>query len=158
MNVCDTRVADEDEAVVQALNPGASVHRAAFLTATELCALSHDERLALYDVAAGFETGAAKVDFGDLRSALGCQYVADVSPKANGAGAVVGAGAHDRQMFELVHLTSSGGGGGGWALDRENSVGLPGAHGSEVVRSFCFYDEAGTVFTAGEDGFLRAWK
>lgn len=155
---------------MQALNPGASVHRAAFLTATELYALSHDERLALYDVAEGYETGAAKVDFGDVRAALGgegeggggCQYVADISPKANGAGAVVGAGAHDRQMFELVHLTnnSSGGGGsgGGWTLDRENSVGLPGAHGSEIVRSFCFYDEAGTVFTAGEDGFIRAWR
>ena len=156
MNVCDVRVADEDEVVVQALNPGASVHRAAFLNATELYALSHDERLALYDVAEGFETGAAKADFGDLRAALSCQYVADVFPKAHGAGAVVGAGTHDREMFELVHLTNSGG--GSWAFDRENSVGLPGAHGSEVVRSFCFYDEMGTVFTAGEDGFIRAWR
>lgn len=58
-------------------------------------------------------------------------------------------------MFEMVHLTK---GSSGWTLDRENSVGLPGAHTSEIVRSFCFYDEAQMVFSVGEDGYIKAWK
>lgn len=45
-----------------------------------------------------------------------------------------------------------------WALDGENSVGLPGAHGGDVVRAFCLDDAARAVFTAGEDGCVRAWQ
>lgn len=59
-----------------------------------------------------------------------------------------------RQMFELVFLAK----GDAWALDRDNSVGLPGAHGEEIVRSFCFFDEEQVVFTAGEDGNIKGWR
>ncbi|KAH9903799.1 WD40 repeat-like protein [Xylariomycetidae sp. FL2044] len=153
VNICDTRITDEDEVVVQTFNHG-SVHHAAFLNATEVYALSHDERLAIYDMAEGVEKGSATADFGDMRVTLGCQYVANVFAKSNGAGAVIGAGAHDQQAFEMIHLNK----GETWSLDTENSVGLPGAHSGEIVRSFCFYDEAQMVFTAGEDGCIKAWK
>ena len=46
----------------------------------------------------------------------------------------------------------------GWVLNREDSVCMPGAHGEEIVRSFCFFDEEKLVFTAGEDGHVRAWR
>jgi WD repeat-containing protein 89 len=46
-------------------------------------------------MAEGYEKGTATTDFGDMRAVLGCQYIANVFPKANGAGAVVGAGAHE---------------------------------------------------------------
>jgi hypothetical protein len=59
-------------------------------------------------------------------------------------------------MFELVFLAKNTE--GKWALDRDNSVGLPGAHGEEIVRSFCFFDEEQVVFTAGEDGCVRGWR
>ncbi|OTA63991.1 WD40 repeat-like protein [Hypoxylon sp. EC38] len=154
VNIYDTRITDEDEVVIQTFNHDASIHHAAFLNDTEVFALSHDEKLALYDVAESRETGAATTNFGDMREVLGCQYVANVIPKANSAGAVIGAGAHDRQGFEMVHMTKDQ----GWTLDRDNSVSLPGAHSSEIVRSFCFYDEAQTVFSAGEDGYIKAWK
>lgn len=95
INVCDTRIADEDEAVIQAFNHGASIHHAAFLNETEVYAVSHDERFALYNMAEEYEKGSAMTDFGDMRDVLGCQYVADVSAKVNGAGAVIGAGAHE---------------------------------------------------------------
>lgn len=62
-----------------------------------------------------------------------------------------------KQGFELVFLAKNPSG-EGWALDRENSVGLPGAHGEEIVRSFCFFDEAHVVYTAGEDGNVKAWR
>ncbi|KAI8624113.1 WD40-repeat-containing domain protein [Xylariaceae sp. FL1651] len=154
VNICDIRITDEDEVVIQTFNHDSSIHHAAFVNDTEVYALSHDERLALYDMAEGYEKGAATMDFGDMRAILGCQYVANVFAKANGAGAVIGAGAHEQQVFELIHLTK----GDNWTLDRGNSVSLPGAHAEEIVRSFCFYDEAQMVFSAGEDGFIRAWR
>lgn len=43
-------------------------------------------------------------------------------------------------------------------MDRNSSVGLPGAHGDELVRAFCFFDEEQAVFTAGEDGVVKAWR
>ncbi|CVL05013.1 hypothetical protein FPRO06_04535 [Fusarium proliferatum] len=157
VNVYDTRVADEDDLTVQTCNVDASIHRAAWLSATEVAALSHDERCALYDVSEERANGDAVQDFGDIRSALGCQYVADITPKMDGSGAILGAGAQDKQGFELVFLAKNPNG-EGWALDRENSVGLPGAHGEEIVRSFCFFDEAHVVYTAGEDGNVKAWR
>lgn len=45
-----------------------------------------------------------------------------------------------------------------WGFSAETSVGLPGAHGSELVRSFCVFDQEQTVFTAGEDGQVIAWR
>ena len=59
-------------------------------------------------------------------------------------------------MFELVFLARTQD--KGWVLDRENSVRLRGAHGEEIVRSFCFFDEDMAVFTAGEDGTIKAWR
>ncbi|CAM1504660.1 Fc.00g022510.m01.CDS01 [Cosmosporella sp. VM-42] len=155
VNVYDTTIADEDDVTLQTFNHNASIHHCAWLTATEVLAVSHDERFALYDVAEERTTGDATLDFGDLRSVLGVQYVADVTPKSDGSGAVVGAGSQDNQMFELVFMAKNN---QGWGLDKDNSVGLPGAHGEEIVRSFCFFDEEHVVFTAGEDGNIKAWR
>lgn len=95
VNVYDTRIADEDDLTLQTCNHDASVHRAAWLTSTEIAALSHDERCALYDVAEERNSGDATQDFGDLRKVLGCQYVADVTPKVDGSGAILGAGSQE---------------------------------------------------------------
>ncbi|KAL2129143.1 hypothetical protein VTI74DRAFT_8178 [Chaetomium olivicolor] len=155
VNLTDTTITDEDEAVLQTFNHG-SIHRAGFLNSTEVFAASHDEKFALYDIAEQAHTGAATLDFGDVRELLGCQYLADVVPKMGGMGAVVGVGAQEKEMFQLIHLAK--GPSGAWGLDRDTVVGLPGAHGGELVRSFCFYDEQQVVFTAGEDGCVKAWR
>ncbi|KAL6813372.1 WD40-repeat-containing domain protein [Trichoderma sp. SZMC 28013] len=156
VSVHDTAILDEDELTVQTLNHNASIHDAAFLNATELFALSHDEAFALYDVADERETGDAAQDFGDLRKVLGCQYVANVTTKVDGSGAILGAGAQDKENFELIFLAKAAD--GSWALDLANKVVLPGAHGSEIVRSFCFFDDEQVVFTTGEDGNVKAWR
>jgi hypothetical protein len=57
-------------------------------------------------------------------------------------------------MFRLIHLSKPE----SWALDKDSVVGFPCAHGSEIVRSFCFFDGQDIVFTAGEDGFIKAWR
>lgn len=64
---------------------------------------------------------------------------------------------HSKHAFELIFLAKNPHG-QGWAVDRGNCVGLPGAHGDEIVRSFCFFDEAHVVYTAGEDGNVKAWR
>ncbi|PFH57431.1 hypothetical protein XA68_15091 [Ophiocordyceps unilateralis] len=161
VNLYDTRVADEDDVTLQTLNHDASIHHAGFLSDNIVFALSHDERFSLYDGVAlePQDTSATTtIPFGDIRGPLDCRYVADVVPKTDGTGAVLGAGSHDRQSFDLVFLTRDPVKPSSWLLDRANSVGLPGAHGEEIVRAFCFLDEEQLVFTAGEDGNVKAWR
>ncbi|KAL1893099.1 hypothetical protein Cpir12675_004245 [Ceratocystis pirilliformis] len=154
VNVCDLRITDEDEVVVQTFNHGASIHHADFLTATEVYGLSNDERFALYDMAEQVEKGSAFLDVGDLRKPLGCQYIANVTTKIDGSGAIIGAGSQDQQAFTLVHMAK---GPETWALDQSSAVTLPGAHGEELVRGVCFFDESHAVFTGGEDGAIKGW-
>lgn len=45
-----------------------------------------------------------------------------------------------------------------WSFDSNNIVRLPGAHGEEIVRSMYIDNKAGTIFTAGEDGKVKAWR
>ncbi|CAH0014990.1 unnamed protein product [Clonostachys rhizophaga] len=155
VSVHDTSIADEDELTVQTLNLNASIHRAGFLGPSLVYALSHDERFAIYDISEAQGSGDAIRDFGDLRGYAECQYVADIVPKNDGSGAIVGAGAQDKQTFELMFLTNYQ---GSWEVNRANSVGLPGAHGEEIVRAYCFFDESQMVFTGGEDGKVKAWR
>jgi WD repeat-containing protein 89 len=93
VNVLDLRIQDEDEVVVQAFNHG-SVHLAGFLNDSEIYAASHDEKVALYDVAQDRENGAATLDLGDIRPVLDCQYVSDILLKPTG-GAIIGVGAQE---------------------------------------------------------------
>ena len=92
VNICDTSIADDDEVILQAFNHGSSIHHAGFVSDLEVFALSNDEKLALYTLSETAQGGAAIVDFGDMRPQIDCKYVANVLPKSNGDGAVVGAG------------------------------------------------------------------
>lgn len=157
VNVYDLKITDEDEVIIQTFNHDASIHHSDFLNQSELFALSHDEKFALYDLAEEQEKGSATVNFGDTRESLGCQYIANVLPKSGTdgpAGAVIGAGTLDQQKFELVHLSKSR---DSWGFDSNSLVGLPGAHGTEVVRAFRVLDRERVVLTAGEDGQIKAW-
>jgi WD40 repeat protein len=95
VNIYDTRIADEDDLTLQTFNHNSSIHHAAFLTGTEVVALSHDEQFALYDMDEARENGDAAQSWGDLRKVLGRQYVANVVAKTDGSGAIVGAGAQE---------------------------------------------------------------
>jgi hypothetical protein len=95
VNISDIRITDEDEVVITAFNHG-SVHKAGFLNDTELYAISHDEKFALYNMAQSEEEkGAATLDLGDIREVLGCQYVANIFAKPSGVEAIIGAGSQE---------------------------------------------------------------
>lgn len=58
-------------------------------------------------------------------------------------------------MFRMIHLSKSA---HSWGLDKNSIVSFPGGHGSELVRSFCFFPGQDIVFTAGEDGAIKGWR
>lgn len=94
VNIYDTTISDEEEAVRQTINHGSSIHRATFLTNHDLLALSHDELLSIYHLSdlEGNEDSAPTL-FGDLRERLACQYVIDVI-NDGGDDAIIAVGNH----------------------------------------------------------------
>lgn len=96
VNLYDTTVTDEEDALHQTINHGSSIHRAGFIDDVNIYALSHDEKFAMYtmitNVAENVEEPPS-VQLGDLREILGCDYVATVLARPGGGG-VLGVGSH----------------------------------------------------------------
>lgn len=81
LNLFDINVIDEDDALLQTINHGSSIHHAGFVNETELFALSHDESFSIYSFSEStnsLPTSTTTTVFGDLRPALNCEYIADV--------------------------------------------------------------------------------
>ncbi|PQE03262.1 ubiquitin- ligase sel1 ubx2 protein [Rutstroemia sp. NJR-2017a BBW] len=138
VNIYNTTITDEEEALHQTINHGHSIHRANFLSNTDIFALSHDEKFSMYELVTNPEEGVeepAPVHYGDMRENIGGEYVANVLSRPEG-GAVLGIGTHSKNEFDLVQLKP----GKPWTFAPETKVTLAGAHGSEIVRSFCFLD------------------
>ena len=106
VNIYDTAIADEEEALIQIINHGSSIHHAGFLSNTEVYALSHDENLSVHHLTNPDEDIATEVPskLGDLRSVLHCEYIVDIVPSGNGQ-AIIGAGIHRYALFALISLT-----------------------------------------------------
>lgn len=163
MNLYDTKLSDEEDALYQTINHGSSIHHAGFLTDVDIFALSHDEKFSTYTMITdpeGSVEEAPPVHFGDLREKLGCDYVANIIARPGGS-AVAGIGSHrylinsppnhdqpqqltpsSRAQFDLVQLRNDS----PWAFVQETSVTLAGAHATDVVRSFCFMDKVSHLF------------
>ena len=90
VNIYDTTIQDEDDALLQVLNHG-SIHHAGFLSDTLVYALSHDEVFSIYHGSDSSKT-IEPVTFGDLRTKADCEYVVDILHSE--AGAIVAAGTH----------------------------------------------------------------
>ncbi|KAG6991278.1 hypothetical protein G7Y79_00054g089070 [Physcia stellaris] len=155
VNLFDTTITDEDEALLQITNHGSSIHHARFLSSTEFYALSHDETLSIYslDTIKGGNNDVPPTKFGDLRARLDCDYVVNISNLGDG-NAVLGAGSHSKQHLDLVPLRHTS----EWSLDLQHGIRLPTAHGEEIVRSMCFGTTEQTLLTGGEDGQVKAWQ
>lgn len=97
VNIYDTSIADEDDALVQVQNHGSSINHAGFLSNSEFFALSHDETLSVYHLSEqeGSADEPSPTVFGNLRPKLDCEYIFDVILSGSGGvGAIVGAGSH----------------------------------------------------------------
>ncbi|KAJ5682688.1 hypothetical protein N7462_005853 [Penicillium macrosclerotiorum] len=153
VNVYDTTVVDEDEALVQVINHG-SVHHAGFLSERTIYALSHDEHFSVHPATDPDDPAQdpEPVHFDDVRDPLGCEYVVQMCVGSQGP--YIAAGNKIDQRLDLVPLVASP----TWQFDKENLWRLPGAHGEEVVRAVYLDEQSHSVFTCGEDGFVRAWK
>jgi len=96
VNLFDTKILEEEDALHQTINHGSSIHHAGFLTDVDIFALSHDEKFSMYEMITNPEETIEEpppVHFGDLRERLGCEYVANILPRPGGS-AVVGIGSH----------------------------------------------------------------
>ncbi|MCJ1428309.1 WD repeat-containing protein 89 [Sticta canariensis] len=155
VNIYDTAIADEEEALIQIINHGSSINHAGFLSNTEVYALSHDENLSVYHLTNPDENIATEVPskLGDLRSVLHCEYIVDIVPSGNGQ-AIIGAGIRSTQELCLVPLQS----GSQWSIPRDQAICLNGGHGPEIIRSMCLNHASQKVFTAGEDGLVKSWQ
>ena len=96
MNIFDTNQTEEEDALQSITNHGSSIHHAGFLSSDQFFGLSHDERLAVYQLSSndsdqGLEANTVR-DFGDVRDALGCDYVVDLIRGPENA--VIAAGSH----------------------------------------------------------------
>ncbi|KAI2225807.1 hypothetical protein LOZ15_000201 [Ophidiomyces ophidiicola] len=153
VNIYDTTIADEDETLLQVINHG-SVHHAGFIGVKAIYALSHDELFSIHPFNDPDENVVepAPIQFGDLRSALHCDYVVNVLVGA--AGAYAATGSTREQSLDLIPIVASP----EFQFDRTKVWGLPGAHGEEVVRSVLLNNLSGSVFTCGEDGQVRVWR
>ncbi|KAK2805906.1 hypothetical protein FQN51_008680 [Onygenales sp. PD_10] len=153
VNIYDTTITDEDEALLQVVNHG-SIHHAGFLGEDAIYALSHDEVFSIHPLNNLNENVAepAAIQFGDLRPVLHNDYVVQVLDGRGGS--FVASGKTSEQLLDITPLVSSP----QYQFDQSNTWRLPGAHGEEVVRSVFLDDNSKTIFTCGEDGYVRSWK
>ncbi|KAL4997872.1 WD40-repeat-containing domain protein [Aspergillus recurvatus] len=153
VNIYNTTITDEDEALVQVINHG-SVHHAGFINERTIYALSHDETFAIHPATDPDEEAQEpeSIQFGDLRQPLGCEYIAQLCLGSQGP--YIAAGNKIDKRLDLIPLVPSP----SWRFDEQNLWRLPGGHGEEVVRSIYVDEQNQSVFTCGEDGFVRAWK
>ncbi|KAL8848941.1 MAG: hypothetical protein Q9221_006035 [Calogaya cf. arnoldii] len=154
VNIYNTTVTDEDDALTQVFNHGSSIAHTGFVSDHEVFALSHDEVFSIYDTTGPDDAeDVPACAMGDLRPHLQCDYVVDLVSSGS-TGPVLGAGSHSSHHLDIVPLVHES----EWTLDGANTLRLPSAHGEEVVRSFCFSRDGNTIFTAGEDGLIKAWR
>ena len=110
VNIYNTTIPDEDDALVQITNHGSSIHHAGFLTDTQLYALSHDEIFSVYPLTSQEDEAAAEgnapTKFGDLRGLLNCEYIVDIMTPSGYGNAIIGAGIQ-RYVSLVLHAQST---------------------------------------------------
>ncbi|KAL8663053.1 MAG: hypothetical protein Q9202_004193 [Teloschistes flavicans] len=95
VNLYDTTITDEDDALIQVFNHGSSIAHADFLSDHEVFALSHDEIFSVYDLRDLPQDHASNSaqHFGDLRPQLHCDYVVGLM-SSRSKGPLLGAGSY----------------------------------------------------------------
>ncbi|KAK9480312.1 WD40-repeat-containing domain protein [Lipomyces japonicus] len=145
----DTTISDEDDAVMQVVNNGASIHSAGFL-GDNMYALSHMETFSIYrptnkhDETEEEDINNQPILFGDIREPWDCEYVVGV-----GKG-YIAIGSNSSEKLSLIALR-------GETVSVKERIVLPGAHGEEVARAVLVDERNARIFSGGEDGKLKVW-
>uniref|UniRef100_A0A060TCL1 ARAD1D43494p n=1 Tax=Blastobotrys adeninivorans TaxID=409370 RepID=A0A060TCL1_BLAAD len=153
VNIYNTSIEDEDDAVYQTINHGASIHRAGFLPGScdhnKVYALSHMETFSVHQVANPDEAveEPKPIELGDVREKWDCEYVCDVlAPEG-----YIAVGSNSTGKLKLLPYDRDHG------IDTVNEIALNGAHGEEVVRSVYIDAARRCVYSGGEDGIVKLW-
>lgn len=147
----DTSIADEDEAVAQVINNGASVHLTGFLN-DKIYAASHIETWSVYkqtnkDDESETEQEDDRKEYGDVRESWGCEYIIDVDT-INGYVAI---GRNSSSKLTLLEIENA-------EVRPTNRIEFENAHANEVIRSVNVHEKYGLVLSGGEDGCIHTWK
>lgn len=156
INVFDTTIIDEDDAVLQVFNHGSSIHVAQFIDKNEVLAMSHMETASLYKLSYNQEDVPRDEikEYGDLRPKLAIDYAISFD-SGNAEQAMLFAGSNSGSLSLIPFSTTS--------MEFQPDLRLDMESGSEVIRSV-YYDYATDslsgplLYAASEDGILRVFS
>ena len=150
VSIFDIEKQDEDDALMQVLNPKSAIHCSGFLGRDEVYALTTDEQLSLYKIGeATYDDGTSEIKVGDVREKLDCMYVVGLTGSERAPLLAVGHNINQTLSivpFNLKNPTNFG-----------SIVDLPGAHGEEVVRDLMVLEDQNVAISCGEDGNVKLW-
>ncbi|KAG4305435.1 hypothetical protein PORY_000991 [Pneumocystis oryctolagi] len=159
INVFDTRISNEDDAVLHVLNHQSSIHRADFIGPNNIFGLSHMETFSLYNVQNIEEDNAkdtynsdihTSTSLGDVRSKLNCNYVIDVIPHYMDETAYLCCGTYnERTSLWLIYCNGN--------IDEKPYIRLD-AHNDALTRCLVFDEQKQIIYTGGEDGKICEHK
>ncbi|KAM3424925.1 hypothetical protein BST61_g6899 [Cercospora zeina] len=152
VSIFDVNHDDEDDALLQVLNPRSAVHCAGFIAQHQAYVVSTDEQYSIYTLAktaSDEEELPPPLQFGDVRQRLDCMYVIDVLVQPDGP-PLIAYGHNEKRTLGISSLGSPG------AWDFGQKIDLPGAHGDDVVRDVLLMEKR--AFSCGEDGMVKAWS
>lgn len=150
VSVFDIEKQDEDDALMQVLNPRSAIHCCRFLRRDEVYALTTDEQLSLFKIGeATYPDGTSDIKMGDVREKLGCTYVIGLTGSERAPALAVGH--NSDQTLSIVPFDPINPPKFGSAID------LPGAHGEEVVRDVILLQIQNLALSCGEDGNVKLW-
>lgn len=154
VNVIDTSVIDEDDAVLQVFNHGSSLHLAQFVGKNEVLALSHMETATLYKLSYSQEDVPRDEvkEYGDIRIPLAMDYAISFT---SGAQPTLFTGSNAGHVSMIPWNTTT--------TDFDVSQRTDMACGTEVVRSVYLDSAPNSVagpllYAASEDGILRVFS
>ena len=150
VSIFDIEKQDEDDALLQVLNPKSAIHCCGFLRRDEVYTLTTDEQLSLYKIGEGsYDDGTSEIKLGDVREKLGCTYVVGLTGSERAPALAVGHNVN--QTLSIVPFDPANPSNFGSAID------LPGAHGEEVVRDLMLLLDQNLALSCGEDGNVKLW-
>jgi WD40 repeat protein len=161
VNVFDTTVAEEEDAVLQVINNTSAIHRTG-LIGDDIYALGTGETLSFY---AQQNPNLDQKDpdpflLGDIREQESCEYAIRIHNHKYAPFLAVGnhTDVQELKFLELKQASKEELPTPKWISPDEGGFMLNGGHGTELVRDTLLEEDLRVVFTCGEDGVVKQWR